>query len=75
MSNAEIGASRCPGCGHSCCPRKGLECGGESDVVQACEHPAGVSCAGCGLPLAWPLGHAACTDLPRVITPGQEVGE
>lgn len=28
--------ARCPGCGHSCCPRKDLECGGDSDVVAAC---------------------------------------
>lgn len=27
---------RCPGCGHSCCPLPGLECGGDSDVVRDC---------------------------------------
>lgn len=38
--NAERDASCCPGCGHSCCPNKrghaALECGGDSDAVNAC---------------------------------------
>jgi hypothetical protein len=32
---------RCPGCGHSCCPHAGLECGGDSDAVRQCTEPAG----------------------------------
>lgn len=38
--NVETAQSRCPGCEHSCCPHPGLECGGYSDVVQACERDA-----------------------------------
>jgi len=32
----ETAQARCPGCGHSCCPYPGLECGGDSDVVRDC---------------------------------------
>lgn len=32
--------------------------------------PAGGECPDCGMPLAWPLLHLQCADLPRVIPPG-----
>lgn len=35
--NAEKTQARCPGCGHTCCPYPSLECGGDSDVVAACD--------------------------------------
>lgn len=34
--------ARCPGCGHTCCPSKSLECGGDSDAVRRVESLARV---------------------------------
>lgn len=30
-------SARCPGCGHTCCPHPGMECGGDSNTVLRCE--------------------------------------
>lgn len=66
---SETAPTRCPGCAHTCCPYPSLECGGDSDVVQACERADEGRCRGCGLPLAWPFSHAKCASLPVVLPP------